>query len=86
MHRLNDGSAGLAVNNIYAQNYLDILIGPVITNLLVEGIEKTRRDDKPGRRVSPKTLQARKHHDEAIGGRVAESRDDGVVGSLGKGS
>jgi len=70
---LDDGSAGLTVDDIYLQNYFDILIRPVISNLFVEGIEKTRRYNEPGSRVGPKTLQACKHNDEAIGGRVAES-------------
>ena len=82
---LDNGSAGLTVDDVYAQNYFDIFIGPVISNLFIEGIEQTRRDDEPGSCVGPKTLQARKHHDEAVGGGVAESRDDGVVGSLGEG-
>src|SRR3979411_2837204 len=82
---LNNGSTGLTVDDVYAQNYFDILIGPVISNLLVEGIEKARRDGEPGSGVGPKTLQARKHHNEAIGGGVAESCDDGVVRSLGEG-
>src|SRR5882757_10004626 len=85
VRRLDNGSTGLTVDDVYAQNYLDIFIGPVISNLLVESIEKARRYGEPGGCVGPKTLQARKHHNEAVGGGVAESCDDGVVGSLGEG-
>ena len=82
MRRLDNGSTGLTVDDVYAQNYFDIFIGPVISNLLVESIEKTRRNGEPGSCVGPKTLQSRKHHDEAIGGGVAEPCDDGVVGGI----
>jgi hypothetical protein len=39
---LDNGSAGLTVDDVYAQNYFDIFVGPVISNLFIEGIEKTR--------------------------------------------
>ena len=82
---LDNGSAGLTVDDVYAQNYFDIFIGPVISNLLIEGIEQTRRDDEPGSRVGPKALQACNHHDEAVGGGISEPCDDSVIRSLSKG-